>query len=74
MSHKLQLSAYPFTDMKIPVRPAPLPPSIRQDMNQQYGTSALDGWGDGYVSHPFCVCMLKIQSAHKVHSKKQPFL
>lgn len=37
--------------MKIPVRPAPLPPSSKQDMNLQHSTSALDGWGDG--NNPF---------------------
>jgi hypothetical protein len=55
--------------MKIPVRPAPLPPSSKQDMNLQHSTSALDGWGDGYVLHPSFImqCMLKIQSEHKLY-------
>ena len=49
--------------MKIPLRPAPLPPSSKQNMNLHHGTSALD-WSDGYVLHSCFImwCMLKIQS------------
>ncbi|XP_023719829.1 SH3 domain-containing protein 19 isoform X3 [Cryptotermes secundus] len=34
-------------DMKIPVRPAPLPPNSNRNMSLNYSTSTLDSWDDG---------------------------
>jgi hypothetical protein len=52
VSEKLQQSAVLFTDMKIPVRSAPLPPSSNQNMSLHHST--WHDWGDWCVSN-FCL-------------------
>ncbi|XP_069677581.1 SH3 domain-containing protein 19-like isoform X2 [Periplaneta americana] len=44
--------SYSRSDMKIPVRPAPLPPGTNRNANFRHSTTALDDWGDGNDPFP----------------------